>query len=177
MPVFVVLLRAVNVGGTGILKMDRLRRVCADQGFENVATYIQSGNVVFRSRLGEAAIKAKLERTLAQVVGKPVGVIVRAASDLAAALKRNPFLDVPPQRVLMFFLDEAPPAKALDGVVIPGREEVELRGRELFIHFPDGQGQSRLKIPFAKTGTGRNLNTVQKLVTMAEALAATSARH
>jgi uncharacterized protein (DUF1697 family) len=55
--------------------------------------------------------------------------------------------------------------------VVPGREQLELRGRELFIHFPDGQGRSKLKVPFAKTGTGRNLNTVQKLVAMAAALA------
>ena len=171
MPVFVALLRAVNVGGTGNLKMDQLRRLCAAQGFEHAVTYIQSGNVVFTSRLGEAAIKARLESALVRVVGKPVGVLVRSAPELSAALKRNPFPDAPPASVVVFFLDSAPGAKALEGLVVPGREQLELRGRELFIHFPDGQGRSKLKVPFAKTGTGRNLNTVQKLVAMAAALA------
>ncbi|HEX7671698.1 MAG TPA: hypothetical protein VF395_19025, partial [Polyangiaceae bacterium] len=66
--------------------------------------------------------------------------------------------------------DEAPPASALSQLVIPGREEVALVGREIFVHYPEGQGSSKLKIPFAKTGTGRNLNTVVKLAAMARAL-------
>jgi len=170
MAVFIALLRAVNVGGTGSLKMDHLRRLCAREGFEGATTYIQSGNVVFKSRLAEQKVKAALERVLTKTLGKPAGVLVREASELSAALARNPFPDALPQQVLMFFLDEAPPATALRGLTIPGREKVELRGRELFIHFPDGQGESKLKIPIAKTGTGRNLNTVRKLVAMADAL-------
>jgi uncharacterized protein (DUF1697 family) len=170
MPVYVALLRAVNVGGTGSLKMDRLRKLCAQQGLENATTYIQSGNVVFNCELAERDVKATLERALTRALGKSAGVLVREASELAASLKRNPFPDAPPQQVLVFFLDEAPPRTALSGLVIPGREKVELRGRELFVHFPEGQGRSKLKIPFAKTGTGRNLNTVRKLVAMAGAL-------
>jgi uncharacterized protein (DUF1697 family) len=170
MPIYVALLRAVNVGGTGSLKMDRLRKLCTQQGFENAATYIQSGNVVFKSRLAEPDVKAALERALTRALGKPAGVLVREASELAAALKRNPFPEALPQQVLIFFLDEALPRTAVSGLVIPGRERVEVRGRELFVHFPDGQGRSKLRIPFAKAGTGRNLNTVRKLVAMAGAL-------
>jgi uncharacterized protein (DUF1697 family) len=71
--------------------------------------------------------------------------------------------------VLVFFFDEAP-SKALIGAVRPpGNEELVVRGRELFIHFPDGMGKSRLKIPQAELGTGRNLNTLRKLVELAEA--------
>jgi len=167
MPVFVALLRAVNVGGTGKLAMSDLSRLCEEAGFSAVKTYIQSGNVVFKSRLAEAKVKALLEKALAEAVGKPVGVLLRSGAELDAVLRRNPFQTAPANRVIVLFLDDKPPRGALDDLAIPGREEVALDGREVFIHYPDGMGQSKLKIPFAKIGTGRNLNTVAKLAAMA----------
>jgi uncharacterized protein (DUF1697 family) len=89
---------------------------------------------------------------------------------LDALLKANPFADAPPNRVLILFLDEAPAKAAVTGLVIPGREVVKAHGRELFIHYPDGQGTSKLKLPFAKAGTARNLNTVAKLAQLAREL-------
>lgn len=164
MPVHVALLRAINVGGTGKLAMSDLRALCEAAGFEDVATYIQSGNVVFTSRSGKAEVQRRLEAALEAKVGKPVGVHLRTTAELASVLERNPFPDAPGSQVLVLFLEHAPPPDALDDLVVPGRETVRLSGHEVFIHFPDGMGRSKLKIPFAKTATGRNVNTVAKLL-------------
>jgi uncharacterized protein (DUF1697 family) len=164
---YVALLRAINVGGTGRLAMTDLRLLCAGCGFRNVVTYIQSGNVVFQSRLSEGRVKAVVEQALARKMGKPFSALLRTAAELSRVLDANPFPRAAPNRVLILFLDEAPPLDGLKAVVAPGREELALRGREIFVHFPDGQGHSKLKVPFQKVGTGRNLNTVGKLAAMA----------
>jgi uncharacterized protein (DUF1697 family) len=166
MPRFVALLRAVNVGGTGMLAMSDLRALCEKAGLTDVRTYIQSGNVVFGSRLGEARVKAVLERALARKMGRPVVVLVRQGEALESVLARNPFPNAPGNRILVLFLDQAPPRNALAGLEIPGREEVILDGREVFVHYPDGMGRSRLKLKLAAGGTGRNLNTVAKLAAL-----------
>ncbi len=167
MTAYVALLRAINVGGTGKLGMSDLRALCEEAGFDRPRTYIQSGNVVFGSRLPEAKVKAKLEKALAAKMGKPFGVLVRTGAELDAVLKQNPFKKAPPNRVIVSFLDDTPPRNVLDDLVIPGKEVVKVLGREIFVHYPDGMGQSKLKLPFAKAGTGRNLNTVKKLAEMA----------
>jgi len=169
MAAFVALLRAVNVGGTGKLAMADLVRLCDKAGFKEVKTYIQSGNVVFDSSGSEARVKAVLEKALAAKLGKPVGVLVRSGAELDGVLAHNPFKQAPPNRVIVLFLDQAPAADALAGVKAPGGEKLALRGRELYIHYPDGQGVSKLKVPLARIGTGRNLNTVAKLAEMARA--------
>jgi len=163
------LLRAVNVGGTGKLAMSELVALCARLGFRHAKTHIQSGNVVFTSALSEAQVKAKLEQALVKKLRAPVGVLVRTSAQIDAILRRNPFAHAAPNRVIVFFLDRAPAKTALQGVVIPGREVVRPLGREVFVHYPDGQGRSKLKLPFAKTATGRNLNTVAKLAALAKA--------
>jgi uncharacterized protein (DUF1697 family) len=166
MTVFAALLRAVNVGGTGKLPMARLRALCEGAGFRDPTTYIQSGNVVLESPLPEARVKKTLEKVLAAELGKPCGVLVRTGPELASCVLKNPFNSAEPNRVLVVFLDEPRAASALSGVKVPAREELQIEGRELFIHFPDGMGGSKLKIPFADVGTGRNMNTVKKLAEM-----------
>ena len=167
MTVFVALLRAVNVGGTGKLLMSDLRDLCAGCGFKDARTFIQSGNVIFRSALTATGVQARLEKSLAAKLGKPVGVLVRNADELAAVPGKNPFPKANPSQVLVYFLPEAPKPGALDDVAFPGREQLELHGRELFVYYPDGSGRSKLKLPFAKVGTGRNLATVAKLAALA----------
>jgi uncharacterized protein (DUF1697 family) len=170
MPAYVALLRAVNVGGTGLLAMADLQRLCAEAGFTRVKTYIQSGNAVFAATQGEAKIKAMLEKALATHMGKPCRAIVRTGAELADALERNPFAKQPPNRVIVAFLDATAPKDALAALVAPGGEAVRLSGREVFIHYPDGQGRSKLKLPLLAQATGRNINTVAKLAAMAAAL-------
>ena len=163
MAVFVALLRAVNVGGTGKLAMSDLRQLCENAGFENVTTYIQSGNVVLTSKLPATRTKQRLEAALQKKMGKAIGVFIRTPAELESILERNPFKKAAPNRLHVLFLDRAAPRNALARLEIPGREEVKFSGREVFIHYPDGMGRSKLKIPFADDATARNLNTVKKL--------------
>lgn len=164
MSVFIALLRAVNVGGTGKLPMGELVRIARKLGLQEPQTYIASGNLVFEWAGSANAVKSKLARTLAEYVGKEVGVFVRTAAELAGVLQANPFPDRPPNRTMVIFLDTAPPADALEGVVGPAGEEVRVGRREFYVHYPEGMGRSRLTIPGAKQGTARNINTVAKLV-------------
>ncbi|MDQ7978895.1 DUF1697 domain-containing protein [Paraburkholderia sp. SARCC-3016] len=160
---YVALLRAVNVGGTGKLAMSELRAMCESLGFTGVRTYIASGNVVFESRLGETAVKARLEHCLEIYAGKPVGVVVRTGAEMAAVLAANPFRTAPSNRTVAIFLDAPPAADALSDVRGKQDEEIALGLREIFVHYGSGMAHSRLKIPAAITGTSRNMNTVEKL--------------
>src|SRR5690349_1395165 len=167
MTIYVGLLRAINVGGTGKLAMSELCSLCEAAGLKRPKTYIQSGNIVFESALSEAQVKAKLEKLLAVKIGKPVAVLVRTGPELEATLARNPFKRESPARVLIHFLDDPPPGDPLASTTAPGGEQLKLIGRELFVFYPDGQGKSKLKLPFAKVATARNLNTVAKLAELA----------
>jgi uncharacterized protein (DUF1697 family) len=172
MPVYVALLRAVNVGGTGKLPMAKLKAMCADAGFAGVETYIASGNVVFESRTSEAAVKRALEQALHAHAGKAVGVAVRTAAEMAAVLKANPFRKAPTKFTVAIFLDRAPPADALKHATGVNDEEMRLGKREIYVHYPSGMGRSKLRIPAAKAGTARNMNTVARLAEMAAKRAA-----
>ncbi len=167
MNAFVALLRAVNVGGTGKLPMVELKAMCEAAGFQSVRTYIASGNVVFQSKKTEAQLKAALEAALAVYAGKPVGVLVRTAAEMAAVLRGNPFVKMPGNRTVAFFLDGPPAADALRTVSNQTTEEVRVGLREIYAFYPDGMGNSKLKIPAARNGTARNMNTVAKLAEMA----------
>src|SRR5580698_272669 len=114
MTAFIALLRAVNVGGTGKLPMTELKAICEQAGFAKVKTYIASGNVVFQSKLPEAKVKSTLEAALAAYAGKPVGVHVRTAFEMAAVLAANPFPQMPGNRTLAVFLDQPPPSNAIE---------------------------------------------------------------
>ena len=167
MPVYVALLRAVNVGGTGKLPMGELRAMCEAAGFADVRTYIASGNVVFAADRTETVVKDALEQALEEYAGKPVGVLVRNASEMAAVLAGNPFEHASPDRTVAIFLDDPPPTDALERATGRQDEEIALGRREIYVHYPSGQGRSKLKIAAAKNGTARNMNTVAKLAEMA----------
>lgn len=167
MTVYVALLRAVNVGGTGKLPMSDLKALCEAAGLSKVRTYIASGNVVFESGLTEAEVAAALEGKLAAYAGRPVGVLVRTAAEMKVVLEGNPFPEAAPNHTVAIFLDRPPPADALDGMVAPDGEVARLGNREIYVHYPKGQGRSKLKLAAARTGTARNINTVAKLAKMA----------
>lgn len=164
---YVALLRAVNVGGTGKLPMASLVKMCEAAGFTAVRTYIASGNAVFRSRLQEQKVKAVLEQRLADYAGRPVGVLVRSAVEMAAVLAANPFRTAPPNRTVAIFLDAAPPSRALDEARGRQSERLALGKREIYVMYGDGMGHSKLVIPCAAAGTARNMNTIAKLAAMA----------
>ena len=160
---YAALLRAVNVGGTGKLPMTELKSMCEATGFRNVRTYIASGNVVFESKLSESTVKTKLERCLAAYAKKPVGVMVRTGPELTAVLAGNPFKSQASNHTVAIFLDEPPPADTLQNVKSQTTEKVALGKREVYVFYLDNMAHSKLKIPAAKDGTARNMNTIAKL--------------
>lgn len=170
MNAYIALLRAVNVGGTGKLPMTELKAMCEAAGFKQVQTYIASGNVVFKSAKTEAQVKATLENALAAYAGKPVGVMVRTAAEMAGVLSANPFHQMASNRTAAHFLDAAPPADLMKTVSNQTNEKIGPGLREIYVYYPDGMGQSKLKIPAAKNGTARNMNTVAKLAEMGAGL-------
>jgi uncharacterized protein (DUF1697 family) len=167
--IYIALLRGINVGGTGLLPMKDLAALCEDLGFTSVRTYIQSGNAIFESTAKEEPVRAHLEKALETRMGKKIDVMVRTPGELRAALEGNPFPGKDPAKVAVAFLLEPPLKDLLKGVVAPGGEEVQLGRRLLYIYYPDGMGRSKLKLPRMGPMTVRNINTVGKLVAMAEA--------
>ncbi len=167
MNVHVALLRAVNVGGTGKLPMRELVAMCEDAGFADVRTCIASGNVVFRSRLDESTVREALAQRLQAYAGKPVGVIMRSPDAMQAVLDANPFPQAAGNRCIVHFLDAAPPDDLETTLRHRADEQIAAGEREIYIHYGEGMAQSKLVVPATKTGTGRNLNTVAKLIALA----------
>lgn len=175
----ICLLRGVNVGGNHKIKMETLRAICAGQGLTRVETYIQSGNAVFVAR-ALSGLGPKLEAAIEAECGFRPLVVLRSLAELREVVRRNPFAgraEVDPAKLLVTFLARALSAEERERVLaIPvSPEEVRVDGAESYIYFPEGMGRS--KLPFAKleragggvAGTGRNWNTVLKLLEMAEA--------
>jgi uncharacterized protein (DUF1697 family) len=181
MPVVVSLLRAVNVGGHAVIKMADLQALYESLKFRDVRTYVQSGNVVFRTDSGDLkALSKKIQVAIEKRFKVTPGVLLRTADELRGIVAANPFAkraDVLPAKLLVYFLhaelsrDAAAELKKLP----PKREELIPTKRELYIYFPDGMGKSRLPWRALEKlcitpGTGRNWNTVTKLLAMAEEL-------
>jgi uncharacterized protein (DUF1697 family) len=167
MPTYIALLRAVNVGGTGKLPMSELKSMCERVGCKNVRTYIASGNVVFSSSKSAAAVKKALEQALAEYAGKPVGVQVRTPDEMQKVLAGNPFLNAATNHTVAIFLDKKTSAEMLAEIKGQENEKVALGTREIYVSYGPTMGRSKLKIPAAKDGTARNLNTIAKLVELA----------
>ncbi len=175
--VYIALLRAINVGGTKKLLMADLRAMFEAAGCADVRTYIQSGNVVFRAEptLAER-IPTLIQSEIAASHGFEVPVVTRSAAELDAVVTGNPFLaaGADPAQLHLGFLAEAPSAARiaeLDPDRSP-RDAFEVRGREVYLHFPNGTARSKLTVDYfdrvlGTTITIRNWRTVGKLVDMA----------
>lgn len=179
MNVIVSMLRGVNVGGHNKIKMADLKKVYEALGFERVQTYIQSGNVVFATKeRGDEKLARKIGAAIEKKFGFCPEVIVRTAEEMRSIVKRNPFAkrgDVEPGKLLVVFLASDPGKAARDVVAeIEAKEELRPLGSEIYIYFPDGQGKSKLKFGLVEKATnkvawtGRNWNTVLKLVELCE---------
>jgi uncharacterized protein (DUF1697 family) len=174
---FIALLRGVNVSGANMMAMADFRAACARTGWEDVATYIQSGNLVFSAEGSAAAHEAALETLIEKEFGLSVAVIVRSAGQWRDYVEGNPFAKAAaeePNR-LMLCLSKAKPdpgaAAALQERAMDG-EQVRLAGDALWIHFPGGSGTSKLSPALMNRLVGspvttRNWRTVSKLREMA----------
>ena len=164
----VAFLRGINVGGNTMVSMKDLAAICTHIGFENVRTYLNSGNVIFESPLPEAELQKALETALSGKTGKEIGVVIRSPGDLERVVKGNPFPDAVPSQVGVLLVTEPVAENILAEFVIPGREKVVPGKREVYVHYPDGMGRSKLKWPHSlRGGTMRNINTLRKLAGLA----------
>ncbi len=164
---FVAFLRGINVGGATLLPMQELVLLCLDAGFENVRTYLNSGNVLFDSGLKEADIEAALEQRLQVKMGKAIAVAIRDAEELRAIVAGNPFAAAEPSKVGVLLMSQRVPKSFMKDVRGIGPEEVVAGRREVYIHYPGGMGRSKLKVPLE--GTVRNISTLGKLAERMEA--------
>ncbi len=179
MPAVICLLRGVNVGGNNKLKMEALRTLFESLQLRNPQTYIQSGNVVFMAVDKDLETLARrIESAIEKTFGFRPDTILRTVADMRKVIASNPFgarPEVEPNKLVVMFLDRAADSAKMK-VSKQAAEEFHLAGKELFIYYPDGQGKTKLSItpldeeskpiPF----TGRNWNSVIKLLAMAETL-------
>jgi uncharacterized protein (DUF1697 family) len=173
---YAALLRGVNVGGHGAIKMEELRAAFVAFGVGDVTTYIQSGNVVFSSHVPVTA--ADLEQTIESAFGMKITVMVRTRAELRDIVGRYPFAGVDGSRRHVGFLTGAPAVAVAQGLDLQrfSPDEVVLDGREAFFHLPHGVGRSKLpdyvgrqlEVPM----TIRNWNTVSKLIELVDLVTA-----
>lgn len=176
---YVVLLRGVNVGGHNKVPMVQFRALLESLGHTHVTTYVQSGNAVFTSgKRGVAGLAREIETSLVEQIDVDVHALVLSRDRLVQIRDANPFieLDDDPTHQVVAFLSGKPPAAAVreldDGSLDPERFQVV--GDVIYLHYPNGQGRS--KLDFAKTfrglggwSTARNWRTVNKLIELADA--------
>ncbi len=175
---YIALLRGINVGGHKIVKMEALREAFVGMGFTDVATYVQSGNVVFQAAKISGDLAKKIEEMLHRRFGMAVPVIVRTAEEMGVVLKNNPFLKengIDTGRLHVTFLSQPPQkmaAKGLDAIAA-GPDRFHYCGQEIYLHCPNGFGGTKLSITtfeklLAVGATTRNWNTVNKLWEMSQ---------
>jgi uncharacterized protein (DUF1697 family) len=186
-PTHIALLRGINLGGHKRVAMPELRAVVTALGHRDVATYIQSGNVVFSTdETDGAALAAALERAIAVELHVQAGVIVLNRDELAQVMRDNPYPDEPnPKFVHVIFLPAEPAAGHAEHLAAVqqkaadkgSRDTVQLVGRAVFLHTPDGYGrselakllsQSRGPMSVSAGGTARNWSTVTKLLSLCD---------
>ena len=187
MATHIALLRGINVGGRNKVSMAELRAVVAGLGHTGVATYIQSGNVLFTSDDTDTeALATALEGAIAANLGVKPAVVVLSRDDLEQAVRDNPYPDEPnPKMVHAVFFRGPVPAGAADAIETgqrraaergSGKDTAQLVGSTLYLHTPDGFGRSELSLfllgrsasPVA-SGTARNWSTVTKLLSLCDA--------
>jgi uncharacterized protein (DUF1697 family) len=181
MPVLVSMLRAVNLGSHNKIKMETLRTLYAALKFEKPQTYVQSGNVIFKTSERNLDLVAKrIQSAIEKKFGCRTEIILRTSSELRAVVAKNPFAKrqgIEPGKLLVTFLLNDPGDAARETLRKQqfAPEELHVIDRELYIYFPNGAGRS--KLPTARIhkilntpGTARNWNSVTKILEIAEHL-------
>lgn len=183
MAVIICMLRGVNVGGHNRIKMEDLRALCESLKLRDAQTYVQSGNVIFRT---DEKDTAKLRKRIADAIEKKCGfrceVITRTTAELKDAIARNPFAKrrgIEPNRLLVTFLagDPGDDAREKLRALETTPEEVRIDGREMYIHYPNGMARPKVSAATLErilkvSGTGRNWNSVTKMLEIAETMEA-----
>ena len=179
MAVLISMLRGVNLGPHNRIKMDALRAVYESLKLEEPRTYVQSGNIIFRTKEKDLPkLAVKIQDAIEKKFKCRPDVVLRTTDELKKAIAATPFADRPdlePGKILVTFLAGKPTQEAEANLAkfkdYP--EELHLKGREMYIYFPNGAGKS--KLPWSSvgkllkvTGTARNWNSVTKMLDIAE---------
>jgi uncharacterized protein (DUF1697 family) len=176
MPRHIVLLRGINLGSRNRIAMPKLREALEEADFDDVQTYVQSGNVVLSSSESAADVARKVERQISKSFGLDIDVVVRTRAQLAKVVERNPLAKVAknPKRYQVSFLSAKPSAAVMRKLedAAAEKERVVLIGREIYAWHSEGIGRSRLWTLLAGRGLGvtataRNWTTVTKLLELA----------
>jgi uncharacterized protein (DUF1697 family) len=186
-PTHIALLRGINVGGRNKVAMADLRQVMTSLGYADVATYIQSGNVVFSAdETDTALLAASIEGAIADALAVTPRVVVLSRAELAQVARDNPYAaETNPKAVHVVFSGQEPEPAVTDAVAAAqqqvalqgSRDEAQFVGRVLFLHTPDGYGRSDLAELLARArgplsaraaGTARNWATVTKLLALCD---------
>jgi len=176
---YLAFMRAVNVAGHAVVKMEALRGAFAAAGCRNVRTYIQSGNVIFESAAGEQAVLRKLRGELRTLLGQEPGIFLRTLEEIAELVERNPFQPFQSERSVKFYvalLAEAPGVQPKFPMLLPkeGLEAFGMSGRDVFVvSRPNDKGfygfpNNFIEKGFRTTATSRNWNTITKIVKFAQ---------
>lgn len=169
MTTYIALLRGINVGGHNKIPMKELKQLLTDAGFADVRTYIQSGNLLFRSPNVESAVAEQIHRVIADNFRLRIPVVVRTAEEWADIAERRPFQgdEADESRWYVTFFDRSADASGLDPNRSPGDRFV-IVGREAHLFLGRGAAETKLSHDWFEkqlgvTATARNWNTVQKL--------------
>lgn len=176
MKTHIVLLRGVNVSGKKIVKMAVLKAVLIDNGFKNVITYIQSGNIILSSDLEKDLVSTKVQQLIYDHFQLQIAVFCLDLQEMEFALKNNPFTDsIEPNKLFFTFLSEEPAAHLLADLekIDFATDQFKIIDKVLYFYLPNGMSNSKLNNNFFEkklkvTATGRNLNTIHKLIDLAK---------
>jgi uncharacterized protein (DUF1697 family) len=169
---YAAFLRGINLGPTNKVAMPKLREIAEGLGWTDVGTYINSGNLIFTADESAATCERKLHAALQAELGKSIDVTVRTREQLAEIVAGNPFPDGRPNQVNVAFLMKELPAAAEKAMteLATDSEPFVIRKREIYVHYQNGMGRSKLAEKFASvikvSATTRNVGTVAKVLAL-----------
>ena len=174
-PRYVAFLRGINLGSTNKISMPELRALATDLGYTDVATYINSGNLIFSSGKKAAELEREISAAIKERFGTRTDVAVRTPAQLRNILAENPYPEGNPSQVTVAFLTKPAPPEAKENVaaVATDAEQFTFAGSEIYVHYSNGMGRSKLAEKFSSvigvSATVRNINTVAKVLELAQA--------
>jgi uncharacterized protein (DUF1697 family) len=171
---YVAFLRGVNLGPTNKISMPELRELATELGYTDVATYINSGNLIFASPKQPGDLEREISAAIERRFGVRIDVAVRTPTQLRKIVEQNPYPDGSPSQVTVAFLTKPAPAEAKRKVaeIATEAEPFNFAGSEVYVNYTNGQGRSKLAEKFSSvigvSATVRNLNTVTKVLALCE---------
>jgi uncharacterized protein (DUF1697 family) len=169
---YVAFLRGVNLGPTNKVSMPALRAMAEDLGYADVATYINSGNLILSSPKKADTVEREISKTIEDTFGRPIDVTVRTPAQLKKILAENPYPDGNPSQVTVAFLTKAPAKDAKDKVAAVAKdyEPFTIAGQQVYVNYSQGIGRSKLAEKFSDiigvSSTVRNIRTVDKVLAL-----------